>query len=165
MMPQKIATTSDFIYREVLSSQIVYKIQLRVINKDIHLVILYHTICDTCRLVSSRHHGGQLYGNYVRVHKQILLHWVQQLFLSFGLLNQSFPCLSFYSHLTFISEFNSSQILSDIFHPLQPRSTNSPYCNSSPHCYSFHRPFLSSVLNMPKLLYSLCFLHLSVVTF
>jgi len=44
-----------------------------------------------------------------RIHDQILLHWAQQPFISFGLLNNSIPCLYIYSHLTLIPNFNSSK--------------------------------------------------------
>ena len=121
-------------------------------------ILLFHTTlcCDTFRLVSSHHQRGQIYGNYVRVHNQILLHWAQKLIISFGLLKNPIPCLSIYSHLTIIPNFISSQIFADIIIPFHSRSTNPPFCGSSLVSYSFHRPFLSSVLNMPKLSYSLC---------
>jgi hypothetical protein len=90
----------------------------------------------------------------------------QKLFINFGflknslknfyLLKNAIPCLSIYNQLTLIPNFIPSQILSDIIIPFYPRSRISPYCSSSLVCYSFHRSFLSSVLNMPKLSYSLC---------
>ena len=109
------------------------------------------------RLVPIHHQGGQFYGKYyVRVHNQILRQWAQKPFISFGLPKNAIPCLSIYSHLTLISNLISSQILSDIIIRFHSRSTNPHSCGSSLVCYSFHRPFLSSVLNMPKQSYSLC---------
>jgi len=72
------------------------------------------------------------------------------LYLSFDLLNDSFPSFSNRSHLTPTTKLHSSQVRSDVILQSYSQSTSLSYRNWSLLSYHFHPPFLIHPYNTPN---------------